>query len=90
MRTAGLLNISHGVCGGSAQPLPQMQTPLGADPPGFIPPPQMQTPSEADPPGHVTCDACWEANPSPPLVNRMTYSCKNITLPQISFAGGKK
>ena len=25
-----------------------------------------------------------------PLVNRMTDSCKNITLPQTSFAGGKK
>ena len=28
------------------------------------PPPRRQTPLEADPsPGHVTCDACWEANP---------------------------
>ena len=25
----------------------------------------------------------------PPLVNRMTNRCKNITLPQTSFAGGK-
>ena len=31
-------------------------------------------------PGHVTCDACWEANPPPP-VNKMTDGCKNITLP---------
>ena len=38
---------------------------------------------EADPPGHVTCDAFWEANPP---VNRMTDRCKNITLPQTSFA----
>ena len=28
--------------------------------------------------GHVTCDACWEANPP---VDRMTETCKNITLP---------
>ena len=39
----------------------------------------------ADPPGHVTCDACWEANPHPPWTN----TCENITLPQTSFAGGK-
>ena len=41
---------------------------------------------DADPPGHVTCDACWEANS--PAVDRMTDTCKNITLPQTSFAGG--
>ena len=23
----------------------------------------LPTSLEADPPGHVTCDACWEANP---------------------------
>ena len=52
--------------------------------------PLMQTPLEADPPSpdarHVTCDACWEFNP---IVNRMTHASKNITLPRISFAGGK-
>ena len=32
--------------------------------------------------------SCTEAAPSPP-VNRMTNRCKNITLPQTSFAGGK-
>ena len=26
----------------------------------------------------------------PPTVNRMTHTCKNITLPQTSFADGKK
>ena len=31
-----------------------------------------------------TCDACWEANPTSPLVD----TCENITLPQTSFAGG--
>ena len=30
--------------------------------------------------------ACTEADPP---VNRMTNRCKNITLPQTSFAGGK-
>ena len=43
------------------------------------------TPSlDANPPGHVTCDACWEVNPLPP-VNRMTDRCKNITLPKNLF-----
>ena len=46
---------------------------------------------EADPsgctlhPAHVTCDACWEADPS---VNGMTHRCKNITLSQTLLAGG--
>ena len=67
--------IPWGVC-----PLP-LQTPL----------PWLQTlptPANEDPPGHVTCDACWVANPHPP-VNRITDGCKNITLPQTSFAGSK-
>ena len=61
-----------------------------ADPVRCRPPPprqipKMQTPPDGDPPGYVTCDACWEATL---LVNRMTHRCKNITLPQTSFAGG--
>ena len=52
-------------------------------------PPWRQTLLDAYPPGHVTCDACWEANTlPPPPVDRMTDACKNITLPQTSFAGG--
>ena len=54
---------------------------LDADPPGG------RHPLDADPPGCVTCDACWEANPHPP-VDRMTDACENITLPQTLFAGG--
>ena len=46
------------------------------------PAPRRQTPPDVDPLViHVTCDACWEA--------RTTHRCKNITLPQTSFAGGK-
>ena len=45
-------------------------------------PPWMQTP----PLGYVTCDTCWEGNPP----DRLTNACENITLPQTSFAGGKK
>ena len=55
-----------------------------ADPSGCRPPFLL----DAEPPGHVTCDACREANyPSP--VDRMRGTCKNITLPQTLFAGGK-
>ena len=94
-------------------PLPQMQTPLcrqiplQADPPSVGGPPGCRpvmhagklTPLDA---GHVTCNACWEANPTgcwscdlwcilgtKPPVNKMTHTCKNIDLPQTSFAGGK-
>ena len=50
----------------------------------------MQTPSPwIQTLSHVTCDACWEANP-PPHVNKITDTCKSITLPQTSFAGGNK
>ena len=80
------------------------QTPLDADPLDTDPSPRMQTPHprgrpstlDADPPGgrppgHVTCDACLEATPPhPPTIDRVTDACENITLPQTSFAGGKK
>ena len=99
MRTARSLTISHSIPGVICP------TPLDADPPGCRPflhadPPWMLTPAgyrpsldadtslDADPPFHVTCDACWEANPTP--MNRMTHRCKNITLPQTSFAGGNQ
>ena len=72
--------VSHVSPGGLPNPL------LDADPPLDAEPPWMQTPLEAEPPGHVTCDACWEANPP---VGRMTDACENITLPQTSFAGSK-
>ena len=37
--------------------------------------------------GHVTCDACWKAIPFP--VNRMTDTCKNITLPKLHLRAVK-
>ena len=80
----GLLIVSHNIpciLGGLSSPPPYAE-PLDTNPHmqiPFIQTPRMQTPS------HVTCDVCWEANP--PL-DRMTDTCKNITLPQISFAGG--
>ena len=49
-----------------------------AQPPGCRPP-QMQTPWMQTPPG---------CTPPPLRVNRMTDRCRNITLPQTSFAGG--
>ena len=59
---------------------------------GFSQPPWMQTPPggrpspEADP--LVMWPVMHAGKPSPP-VNRMTHRCKNTTLPQTSFAGGK-
>ena len=69
------------------------QLPLKADPSGCRPPRTDQHPAgrppllEADcphPPRHVNCDVCWETIP---LVDRMTDTCKSITLPQTSFTG---
>ena len=77
-----------------------MQTPSGCSrcrPLGCRPPrcrsPRCRPP-DADPtrcrPSPQSCDplmmACWEVNPT---VNRMTHRCKNITLLQTLFAGGK-
>ena len=64
---------------------PSMQILLDADPPGCRPA-KCRPPGCRSPPSHVTCDACWKANPAP--LNRMTHRCKNIILPQTSFAGG--
>ena len=69
---------------------------VGCIPPAFLVPGgrggSAQPPPVGRPPppdaGHMTCDACWEANPHPqPLVNRMTRKCKNITFPQTLFCG---
>ena len=70
----------------------RLRPPIDADPPGCIPatpgcrPLCMHTPPPGCrfPSGHVTCDACWEATP-----REQTDKCKNITLPQTLFAGGK-
>ena len=70
-----MLTIRFPSCGGGGgRGLPK---PPDADP----------FPPGCRPPGHVTCDACWGA--IPPSVDRTTDMCKNITLPQTSFAGGK-
>ena len=73
-----------------------------ACPPPHMPPPCMP-PHHACPPWHAcsptmhaplamhtprTCTPPGHARPALP-VNRMTNRCKNITLPQISFADGK-
>ena len=65
---------------------PWMQTPL---PPGHMICDACweANPSSTTYAGHVTCEACWEATPPIP-VDRMTDMCKNINLPQTSFAGG--
>ena len=48
------------------------------------------TAPHAGPTGHVTWDACWEAGVTPPPCGQNDQNVeKNITLPQISFGGGK-
>ena len=78
--------VSHGgrgwgKGGGSAQSPPRCSPPPDADLPDADPL-DANTALDADPTGHLTCDACWEANPllgcRPPL-DRMTDRCKNIT-----------
>ena len=55
-----------------------LPNPLDADPPPL--------PLDADPPLLHLMQTPLNADPP---VNRMTHRCKNITLPQTSFAGGK-
>ena len=55
---------------------PWRQTPVDVDP------------LEADPPGW-SCDLWYMLGSQPPPVDRRTDTCKNTTLPQTSFAGGK-
>ena len=62
---------------------PWMQTPFGCRPTGCrSPPPWMRSSLDADPPDSDP----WMQTPP---VNRMAHRCKNITVPQTSFAGCK-
>ena len=84
MRTTRLLTVFRSIpCISGGLPNP---TGSPRDPPGSNPLPDADPPN-VDPPGHVTCDACWKANPTPqpPL---WIETCENITLPQTMFAGG--
>ena len=60
---------------------PQPHRPLG-----HAHPQPCMLPGHECPPGH----ACLPGHAHPPSVNRMTNRCKNITLPQTSFAGDNK
>ena len=58
-----------------------------ARPLNFPPGVGLETPPETCKPcWDTTCKACWDTPPHP-AVNRMADMCKNITLPQTSFAG---
>ena len=100
MRTA---HFSSSRAGGSGQPPggqpPQKQISLEADP---LDADLLDAdPPEADPPGRqitlwrqtsflwrLVMWTVMHAGKPTPTVNRMTHRCKNITLPQTSFAGG--
>ena len=74
MRTACSLPYT-GVC---------LRDPLDRDLP---PPGDRDLPPGQRPPCHVTCGACWDRDLTP---CGQTDTCGHITLPQTSFAGGKK
>ena len=74
MRTAR----SSGRPGGLHQTPPWSRPPGAGTHPPEQAPPKDQTPQSSHPPG----------SRHPPPMNRMTDRCKNITLPQTSFAGG--
>ena len=63
---------------------PWTEITLDRDHPGQRPPwtetPWIKTPPWTETPVHVTCGAWWDRDP--PL-NRITDTCKNITLPQL-------
>ena len=82
MLTAHLLTVSRSIqWGREVSAHPPMQTPQRQIP---CPLPEMQTPLDADP--LRSFDLWCMLGSHPP--NRMTNRCKNITLPQTSFAGG--
>ena len=57
---------------------------------GGVHPPRPRGRHPPGPRGRHPCPiACWDTPPPAPM-NRMTDRCKNITLPQTSFEGGKK
>ena len=87
MRTARLLTVSCSAGGEVCPTPPWMQILPECRPPLDAGPPWMQTP-----PCRlllVIWPVMHAGEPTPPPLNRMTHRCKNITLPQTSFAGGK-
>ena len=88
MRIAPLVDLSRSIpCisgeGGGVCPTPLDAHPLhlDADPPL----PDVDTPG-CRPPDHVTCDACWEANPPPPSPWTDKHLWKHYLSP--NFVGG--
>ena len=78
MRTAHLFTVASSIW--EEECLPKG----GVCPRGFLP--RGCLPRVVSLPGE--CIPACNGGDSPPPVNRMTDRCKNITLPQTSFAGG--
>ena len=82
MRTARLLTVFHSIPCISGGGLPN---PAGCRPhPPEGRPRGCRSPLDADPHGHVTCDACWEANPLPLWTNTLKIlPCPKLRLQTI-------
>ena len=68
---------------------PQNRHPPEQTPPRSRPPHTRHLPGSRSSPDQAPPGADTPRTRHPPPVNRMTNRCKNITLPQTSFAGGK-
>ena len=79
------LVVSHAPPGATMHTLPRSNHACPPEQPRMPPPEQ-----PCMPPLGATMHAPSRSNHTRPPVNRMTNRCKNITLPQTSFAGGKK
>ena len=86
MRTTCFPSSNGGGGGGLLNPPIHSPLPYGCRHPYPLDADPLPLDADFPPPGHVTCDACWEANPLP---CRQTNTCEKITLPQTWFAGGK-
>ena len=94
MRTSRLLTVSRSIpciSGGVCQ-TPSYRETQGGGLPNIIP--WMQTPHVGRPGGSaqpppLMWSVMHAGNPTSPTMNKMTHRCKNITLSQTVFVGGK-
>ena len=82
-------SMMHTGRGGSGTSQPQEQTPPEQTSQDQVPPETRHPPQDQVPPQDQAPPGTRHPPEADPPVDRMTDRCKNITLPQTSFAGGK-